>query len=267
MRIFSAQVILASFIFFGNFQNGQAQTILAGVKGGISIPNLTSSSSNPLNNGYQSGLGPDFAVFGEYEVSDLFSVELSAEYSAQGGKKNGKQAVPNPISQTPPYLYANFNGTARLNYLLIPLLAKFGMDLDQQGKWRVYADAGPFVGFLLSARTVTSGTSNVYNDEAETDSLLSGPISFASDTTIKDQLNTFNYGIEANVGLSYQFNQHKLFFEAGGNYGFKIIQKDPADGQNRAGAVVIRIGYAYRFGASGRNSKNAKAVRSPNVFK
>ncbi|MFI5152366.1 MAG: porin family protein [Chitinophagales bacterium] len=267
MRIIPAGLVLASFLIFGSFHEGQCQSVIAGVKGGISIPNLTSTSSNPLNNGYMSGLGPDLAIFGEYEVSDLFSLELSAEYSAQGGKKNGKQAVPNPLSQTPPYLYANFNAEARLNYLLIPLLAKFGLDLDQQGKWRIYGDAGPFVGFLLSARTITSGTSNVYNDEAETDSLLSGPISFAADTTIKDQLNTFNYGIAANIGLAYQFNQHKIFLEVGGNYGFKIIQKDPADGQNRAGAAVIRIGYAYRFGNNGKNSKNAKAVRSPEVFK
>jgi len=252
------------------YHAGFAQSISVGVKGGISIPNLTSGGSdNPLNTGYKSGLGPNAALFGEYGISDLFSVELSFEYSAQGGKKHGKQALPvtpdiaaifapNPA---PPYLWTNFDADANLNYLMIPLLAKFGFDISNS--WRVYASAGPFAAFLLSAKTVTKGSSNVYADEQETIPLLTEPTSFDATTDIKDQLHHFNWGVEVNIGLAYRFDQHSIFIEGGGNYGFIPIQKDKANGQNNAGAATVRIGYAYTFGGG---SKAGKSVKSPKVF-
>ena len=67
-----------------------------GIKGGISIPNLTTGGSdhNPLNTGYSSSFGPDFAVFYECLISKKFSLLTQLEYSAQGGKKDGFQAFP-----------------------------------------------------------------------------------------------------------------------------------------------------------------------------
>ena len=69
----------------------QAQNFSLGVKGGISIPNLTSGGSNetPLNTGYSSRLGPDFSIFGDFKFSNLFSIQPQIEYSSQGGKKDG----------------------------------------------------------------------------------------------------------------------------------------------------------------------------------
>ena len=236
-----------------------SQYMLLGVKGGISIPNLSSGNSNPINSGYTSGLGPDFAVFGEYKVSDLFSLELSAEFSTQGGKKNGKQALPVPAwlsatyppGQAPDYLYANFNASAEFHYLLVPLLAKFGGYLGEESSWKLYADAGPFVGFLLSAKSVTTGSSNVYADAEETMPLLSTPVSWDTTADIKDQLNPVNVGIAANIGLSYETGPHRFFFEVGGNYGFIVVQKDKANGENHAGAAVLRLGYAIKIGGKG----------------
>jgi hypothetical protein len=235
---------------------GFTQPIFIGAKGGISIPNLSSGNGNPINSGYTSGLGPDFALFGEYEVSDYFSLELSIEFSYQGGKKNGKQALPVPAwlaatyppGQAPDYLYANFNASAAFHYLLIPLLGKFGGYFGEESRWRLYGDVGPFVGFLLSAKSVTSGSSNVYADAAETMPLLNAPLSFDTTADIKDQLKPTNFGVAANVGLQYETGPHRFFFEVGGNYGFIVVQKDKANGENHAGAAVIRLGYAFQIG-------------------
>jgi len=256
----------------------EAQTFTVGVKGGLSIPNLTSgSTNNPLNSGYKSGLGPDAALFGEYHVSDLFSVELSLEYSAQGGKKNGKQALPVPASfaqffppgMAPQYLWANFDASAEFNYLLIPVLGKFGFDLGSSGAWRLYVDAGPFIGFLLSAKTITKGSSYLYIDEAQTQPLIIPPattpstIPFDATTDIKSQLYSTNYGVAGNIGIAYRFGPHQVFLEGGGNYGFQVLQKHPEDGQNHAGAAVVRIGYAYSFGGGG---KAAPGTKEPTKF-
>ena len=231
-----------------------AQQTAIGFRAGISIPNLSSSGSdqNPLNTGYSSRLGPEVSVFAEFRISDLFSVEPMVEYSSQGGKKNGLQAFPVPdafVASFPPgtapaYLYANFNSEAKFNYLMIPILAKFGYTF-KQSPWRVYADAGPFIGFLLSAKQVTSGQSEIFTDPEGTQAIPIGSTSFSATNDIKDQLNSTNFGIEGNIGLNYAFGPNNLFVEFGGNYGFVNIQKGSANGKNNVGAATIVLGYSY----------------------
>lgn len=228
----------------------EAQNFTLGVRSGLSIPNLTAGSgsqSNPLNKGYKSRLGIDEALFGEYHISSLFSLEVMAEYSSQGGKRTGMQAFPNPYGPTPTYLYANFKSEAKLNYILVPVLAKFGWNLGQNSPIRFYFDAGPFAGFLLNAHQVTSGSSVVYLDPAGQQQLTPEPQSFNDNNNIKNQLNTFNFGLSGNVGFAYNMNKSNIFIEGGGNYGFLNIQKGTANGKNHTGAGTVALGYGYRF--------------------
>lgn len=239
---------MAIAILFSNISD--AQTFSLGVRSGLSIPNLTAGGSekNPLNTGYKSRLGPDEAIFGEYHISSLFSLEAMLEYSSQGGKKTGMQAFTNPQGDQPPYLYANFKSEARLNYLLVPVLAKFGWNLSNHSPIRIYFDAGPFAGFLLSAHQVTSGSSMVYADPQGTQPVSPSAQPFDANNDIKDQLNTFNFGVSGNLGFAYHFAKSNVFIEGGGNYGFLNIQKGTANGKNNTGAGTVALGYAYTFG-------------------
>ena len=240
--------------------NANAQDVSIGVRGGISIPNLTAGGSeqNPLNTGYSSRQGPDFGLYGEFRISELFSIEPMLEYSSQGGKKDGLQAFPTPaeikgayeeMGQTAPtYLYANYNSEAKLNYLMLPVLAKFGWNFHKS-PFRIYVDAGPFLGLLVSAHQVTSGTSQFYADAGGTQPLTEfGTNNFDGDQNIKPQLNTVNFGVEGNVGLAYRIKRSSIFIEGGGNYGFLNIQKGTANGKNNTGAATADIGYALGFG-------------------
>src|ERR1700744_4380962 len=76
----------------------KAQNVSIGIRGGISIPNLSAGGSeeNPLNSGYSSRQGPDFGLFADFKVSGLFSIEPMVQYSSQGGKKDGFQALTTP---------------------------------------------------------------------------------------------------------------------------------------------------------------------------
>lgn len=253
-------VWLTSFVLFT--ASATAQRISIGVKGGISIPNLTAGSSNqnPLNTGYKSISGPDAALFAEYEVSDLFSIAPQLEYSTQGGKKSGLQAFPTPteaalyLRPVPTYLYANFNNKTKLSYLMLPVLAKFGINLGES-PLRLYASAGPFASLLLKGTNITSGNSTIYEDAAGLQP-LKNPInpnivvssSFDSKMSITDRLNKFNAGIEGNLGIDFRFGSSHIFLEGGGNYGFIKIQKDAADGQNNTGAAFAMLGYRFAFG-------------------
>jgi outer membrane protein with beta-barrel domain len=229
-----------------------------GARAGLSIPNLSAGGSqqNPLNTGYSSRLGPDFAVFAEYRVSTLFSIEPMIEYSSQGGKKDGFQALPVPPAlaqlfppgQVPPYLYATYKSEAKMNYLLVPVLGKFGWDLHPHSPFRLYVDAGPFAGFLLAAKQVTSGNSEFYADPKGQQPLQQAGVQSLNNTqNIKDQLHSFNVGISGNLGLAYHFARNNIFVEGGGNYGFLNIQKGTANGKNNIGAATASLGYAYRL--------------------
>ena len=241
------------------FSNAGAQDVAIGIRGGISIPNLSAGGSeqNPLNTGYSSRQGPDAGLYAEFKFSDLFSLQPMVQYSSQGGKKDGFQAFPTPTAiqqqyqgegQTAPtYLYANFNSAAKLNYLMIPVLAKFGWNFHKS-PLRIYVDAGPFVGFLLSAKQVTTGMSNFYADAAGKQQVTPSPQNLDNTQDIKDQLNTTNFGIEGNLGLQYKLKRSYVFIEGGGNYGFLNIQKGTANGKNNTGAATADIGYALWFG-------------------
>jgi len=232
-----------------------AQTrIDIGIKAGLSIPNLTSGDShNPINSGYGSRLGPDAAVHVEFHLSEQFSVQPQLEYSSQGGKKNGNQAftVPPemqplfPPGQVPQYLYANYKSEAKINYLMLPVLAKYHIHLAP--KWGFYVAAGPFVTMVLSAKNETSGTSEIYLDSGHQQALPTGAQSFDKTENIKDDLHRFNAGISGHIGLAYMVGKGSVFVEGGGNYGFVNIQKDNVSGSNKTGAAVVVIGYAFRL--------------------
>jgi hypothetical protein len=226
-----------------------AQSAVIGVRGGISIPNLTNgSSNNPLSTGYSSRLASDFGIFGEYRLNQSLSIRIIIEYSEQGGKKNGLQALPTPsdLAQllNQPYVYADYNSTAKMNYLLLPVLIKFGKYFRSQSPWQFYFDVGPFAAYLLSAHQLTSGTSPIYSDP-EMQNQLTPPVSFDNKDNIRDELHHFNGGISGNIGLAWHFNNNSIFIEGGGNYGFINIQKNAINGKNHTGAATVSIGYSY----------------------
>ena len=236
--------------------NSFAQDLSLGFRTGISIPNLTAGGNqNPLNTGYSSRQGPEAAIFVELRISGHFSLQPMLEYSSQGGKKNGLQAITTPDEvkamypegQAPQYLYADYNSEAKLNYLLLPVLAKAGWDLGKS-PFRIYVATGPFIGVLVSAHQVTSGQSLFYNDASGQQPLPGGSQSFDANTNVRNSLHRVNAGIEGNFGISYKLGRGNLFVEGGANYGLFNIQKNVADGKYESGAAMAAFGYRYDFG-------------------
>lgn len=236
----------------------QNQKEYLGLKAGISIPNLSAkgSNQNPINTGYTSRLGPDFEVFFETAITKTFSFSPGIEFSSQGGKKDGFQAFATPGNyaaffppgQAPPYLYANYNSEAKMNYLMFSVLAKFNWPYNSKSPFSIYIDIGPFGAYLISAHQFTSGSSVIYADEERQQPLTPGPQSFDNKEDIKPDLHKGNFGIEGDFGMSLSLTKGRIFLEGGANYGFLNIQKGTANGKNQTGAAIIRTGYAYGFG-------------------
>lgn len=225
-----------------------------GLKAGISIPNLTAgNSSNPISSGYSSRLDVAAAIYAEFHLSKHFSLQPQLEYSSQGGKKKGVQAftVPAemeplfPPGQAPSYLYANYRSVAKMNYLMLPVLAK--LHLNTGKKWGTYFSVGPFISYLLSAKNITSGSSIIYLDKQQTQPLSNESQSFDNTENVRSDLHKFNSGISGEAGINYKLSKGRIFFEAGGNFGLLNIQKDGRNGKNKSGAAVITAGYQFFF--------------------
>jgi len=301
-------------VTFLTAQNKQINDkVSIGVRGGLTLPGLTGGANDPVSSGYSTATRFGAAVFADIKISQLFSIQPMLEYSQEGAKRNGMQALvatasdpqlagafpaawtaalnnPQlaqlapmlpPTISAPQYLYANAKRDAKMDYLMLPVLAKFGWNVTKTSPWRVYVDAGPYVALLLSAKNVVNiNGGSVYSDKAESpliqlsdavtsqipsaylpmvtaavagisDGLSTQMASYLAGTQdIKDQLHRFNWGLEANVGVQYQIHQNRIFLEVGGNYGLMNIQKDTGgglylNGKNHIGTATIMVGYAY----------------------
>lgn len=230
-----------------------SNNITIGAKGGVSIPNLTAGDSeNPLNEGYSSRRGGDAAFFAEYPLSEIFSVTGGFEYCAQGGRKKGMQALEVPagyaafVPAGTKYLYADFKSEAKLDYIMLPVMAKARLGIGDS-PFTAYASLGPFVSFLVRAEQETRGASAIYLDEAGTQALPAGVVSFNADNDIRSDLNRYNIGAVGLFGIEFSFSPYAVFIEAGGNFGFIPIQKGSNHGRNYTGAAVITMGCSYTF--------------------
>ncbi len=249
----TCSLFVLSFLF--TFYCGTAQDLQIGAKGGLSLPNLSSAGGSDVSRGYRSIAGPDFALVADYKLRGHFSLEAGLEWSTQGGQKSGLQTIPAspdlaqffPPGSDIPYLYANFSSTVRLQYLMLPVLLKYSMNLGTSDRWKLYIDGGFFAGWLISAKATASGSSKVYYDKEETQPVSSLPVDFDSSGNIKNQLHKVNAGIEGNIGLLYQMKSSAFFVEAGGNYGFIDLQKNSQNGINHTGALIFRIGMFFRI--------------------
>jgi hypothetical protein len=269
-----------------------AQPVSFGFRGGLSVPNIMAGGGNPLSEGYSSRFSAGAGIFTEMKLNETYSMRFGVEYTGQGGKRKGIQAMPSSqlimdmatsmgagiteeIAATlgrmaqymPPAFYADVKNLAKFDYVMIPVSFQAGKNLNNNGPYRIYVNAGPFVSFLMSGEQVSKGTSKLFSDASqtrtlwemipsETQAVISNAVPVLAETlengaefgtsVITGELRPVNFGIQGNIGLSYQYNKRNRFFiEAGGNYGFIRIQKNKATGSNYIGAANIMAGYSF----------------------
>src|SRR5699024_10406419 len=166
------------------------------------------------------------------------------------------------------YIYLDTDSEAKLNYLLLPVLAKFSWNLGPKTKnhFSFYADVGPFLGYLLSAHQEYSKTKpGLYDSKDAEETIKVGGVPIENliaqfvgedfDITdeidgqqdIRSDLYRWNVGISGNIGFAYHFARSAIFIEGGGNYGFINIQKDTQNGKNHTGAATVSLGYSYKL--------------------
>jgi hypothetical protein len=275
----SLKLLLLAFFLIAELSYAQVKI---GAKAGYSVGRITDNSDNIYTEDYKSTSGVDFGIMFEFPVSDLFSLQTEILYTQRGGDRTGMQPIPTaaledfgsvdqlnymlslqgkgPVDDLNP-LYADFNNISELNYIEIPIMGKLGWGET----WRFYVEAGPYIGFLVKASQITSGTSLITLDAAGQDPLIvanpnydpsdpaSGPLwvpvppqSFDAETDTKDELNTLNFGFHAGTGLIRKIaDKHEVFVGFRGSWGAKSLQKDEVFGDSHVGGLIFSLGYMF----------------------
>jgi hypothetical protein len=232
-----------------------------GAKGGISIPNLRAPKDDVgFNGGYKSVLGPQAGVLVEYRFNKKWSLQTGFNYSTQGGEKKGDQRVGKKLIEVfisgyalPDYLYARFNNRIELEYIELPLMAKYSLPLNKHA--RLSAMLGPYFGQMIKATDIVSGGMSTifrnptYNDTfkikrpggAISDSI---PLSLEFERTedVIDQFHRLNYGVQGGLYFGYSIKRIELFLASEGTYGLRFLQKDERFGKNETGGITLSGG-------------------------
>lgn len=168
----------------------KAQDISYGLKAGINY-GKTKSSESDYNKYIDPVIGPHFGVFADICITEKFSVQPELLYSNVGFKISGNTD------------YMGYEYKGKLNYLSIPIMAKYNI------KDGFYLEAGPYFGYLLSAKETEEFTGNVEEFKSTSDSY-----------DIKDDFKALDFGI--GVGACYQL-ENGLIFDARYVYGLSDI--------------------------------------------
>ncbi len=203
-------LFVLTIVLFG-FTNIIAQNIKYGSKIGVNIANIKGDEVDDLNTKTSLHAG----AVAEIMISDEFSFQAELLYSAQGAKSDYSETIDGVT-----FRYTSID----LEYINVPLLAKFyiveGLSLE----------AGPQVGFLLTADREFEKTNNGETETGEKD--------------ILDEIKGIDFGL--NFGLAYKL-ESGIFLATRYNLGLSDINDvegaDDLKNQNR----VIQVSAGYFF--------------------
>jgi hypothetical protein len=250
--LFAGAILWILFAIVATPTPGFTGQIQIGVHGGLSIPNIRGEGDNEFSRGYASRKGPFFGVFAEFRLRPNFSLRAEVDYASQGGKWDGLQPViidlPGLVLPPGVILYADFNNESILDYLEVPVLA----ELTWGERPRFFINAGPYIGLLVRAKTITSGMSTIYLDDSRTPLLIPPdyqplpPFSFEAETDSKKDINDWSAGIAGGAGLAVPAGPGEIVLGVRFSLGLTNIQTDVETyGKNHTGALILTIGYAY----------------------
>lgn len=168
-----------------------------GVRAGLNISSYSFKASGTTVSA-DSKVGFHFGIVNDFKLTDKITFRPGLLYSGMGGK----------------FTVLDESITSNLNYLNIPLSFVYNFTTDDKG---FFAELGPYVGFLLSAKS--------------------------GDEDIKDSYNSLDFGL--NIGLGYDLGS----FIVGANYGLGLanIAKTEDGDDTKANNTNIAIYGIYQF--------------------
>jgi opacity protein-like surface antigen len=193
------------------FGFASAQDMNFGVKAGANLANLSGDLEDA-----KSLFGAHVGAFVEFKFTDNMAFQPELLYSMQGAKEE--------VSETIMGFTANGESTYKLGYLNIPLMFKY------YATEALYIEAGPQVGFLMSAKEEWSYSSNVPGDE-----------NGSGEEDIKEGMKSIDFGL--NIGAGYYVTDN---LSLGLRYNFGLSNISDSDNfEMKNGVFQFSVGYKF----------------------
>ncbi len=199
---------IAAVLAVGTVAHAQ-QEVKFGPKAGVNFANVSGIDDTDMKTSFYVG------AVAEIKFNDKFSVQPELLYSSQGYKVSGSETIMG--------VTATFEGTQKLDYINVPIMAKYYI-IDGFS-----VEAGPQIGFLIKA-------------EGEGESTAMGTTSKIKEDN-KDFYKSIDFGV--NFGLAYDLPMG-LFINARYNLGLADI-RDNSDNGDAIKNNVIQVGVGYKF--------------------
>ena len=180
--------LLVTAITILGFAHVNAQNVDFGIKGGLNFANITGDNTSKDN----TVTAFNFGAMTEIKISEKFSLQPELLYSGQGYDSGIKS-----------------EGTIALNYLNIPVIAKYYVTK------KLSLEGGPQIGFLLSTKGGTQDYKNLFK--------------------------TTDFGV--NMGIGYKLDSG-LNFGARYVLGLSNIN-DVGSATNKNGVFQLSVGYFF----------------------
>ena len=203
-KIFLAMAVVAGSMAFGQ---------QFGIKAGGNYSNISSDGSISESKGK---MGYYAGVFANLPVAESFSIQPEVIYNNVGSKTTFKNNL------------ANFESNLNLNYITIPVMFQYNFVPE------FYMEAGPEVGFLVSAKSTTKGEI--------------GGLAVDSRLNLnKDNFNAVNFGMGIGAGFNITPN---IGINARYTAGFSDVTKTDnsanfGEGKNKVNNV--QFGATFKF--------------------
>ena len=239
----SGLLILSAFII-------KAQQFSIGAKTGMTSSKFVSNSQNSFRNTFY------FGVIANKRFNRTYSLQAEINFSSKGSNTNGLQTIPdllyNEFNLSPnTTYYGSYKKETILNNIEIPLLAKVELPINIH--FRYYMLAGPYVGIVNKGKSVTSGSSNVYEDIAgqiPADETKIGFVSFDNAWNSTKEFRKFTIGAEGGIGISYGHpcKPVKIFIEGRFAINISNIQKSISfDKDKNQESLNAALGFLYKL--------------------
>lgn len=213
------KVLFATVVVLG-FMTTQAQEIKFGAKVGLNGSTLTGDVEDA-----KMIFGAHVGGFAEIKITDKFSFQPELLFSMQGAKNEYSESEEFGGDV---YSYSE-ETTVKLNYLNVPLMAKY------YATQKFFVEAGPQVGFLVSAKSDYEYTEKINGSVDYSDS--------EDGIDVKDNFKSVDFGF--NFGLGYEFTEN-IFAGARYNFGFSDIT-DVSGFDDKVNNGVFQVSFGYKF--------------------
>jgi opacity protein-like surface antigen len=216
--------VFLSAIAICTFGIANAQSVKFGVKAGANIATLTGKA---VADDVSMKVGFNAGGLAEIKFSDLIALQPELLFSMQGART---------VDRDNDFAGNRFENerTLNFNYINVPVMLKIYPVKS------LFFEAGPQVGFLLSAKAKQDYTSN----------FIDGTSTVESKTIdIKGDMKTVDLAF--NVGVGYEFTEN-LFINGRYGFGLSNIYKTPdvfpltlAELDAKNGVISVNLGYKF----------------------